>query len=41
MELSMSFLKVLEKFENIILGNNTGKRKSDKKPKNESKSKIK
>ena len=29
----MSFLKVLEKFENIILGNNTGKRKFDKKPK--------
>ena len=37
----MSFLKVLEKFENIILGNNTGKRKFDKKPKNKSKSKIK
>tara|TARA_B100001113_G_scaffold258880_1_gene214009 strand:+ start:505 stop:618 length:114 start_codon:yes stop_codon:yes gene_type:complete len=30
----MSFLKVLEKFENIILGKNIDKNKSNKKPKN-------
>ena len=34
----MSFLKALEKFENIILGKNIDKSKSNKKPKNQPKS---
>ena len=34
----MSFLKVLEKFENIILGKNIDKDKSNKKAKNQPKS---
>tara|TARA_B100001142_G_scaffold117198_1_gene119401 strand:+ start:198 stop:311 length:114 start_codon:yes stop_codon:yes gene_type:complete len=37
----MSFLKVLEKFENIILGKNIDKNKSNKKQKNQSKSERK
>ena len=37
----MSFLKVLEKFENIILGKNIDKSKYNKKPKNHPKSERK
>ena len=37
----MSFLKVLEKFENIILGKNIDKGKSNKKLKNQPKSERK
>ena len=37
----MSFLKVLEKFENIILGKNIDKSKSNKKQKNQPKSERK
>tara|TARA_B100001758_G_C18195805_1_gene497047 strand:- start:256 stop:369 length:114 start_codon:yes stop_codon:yes gene_type:complete len=37
----VSFLKVLEKFENIILGKNIDKNKSNKKQKNQSKSERK
>ena len=33
----MSFFKVLEKFETIILGKNIDKSKSNKKPKNQPK----
>ena len=37
----MSFLKVLEKFENIIVGKNIDKSKFNKKQKNQSKSERK
>ena len=37
----MSFLKVLEKFENIILGKNIDKSEPNKKPKNQPKSERK